>query len=127
MATKLKQYEVYHTQFYTINNDMSSYIMTTNDILFLFIAIDTIYISCFQIYAALNHKKIDDIYDEIFNQNNMFLYTNYYLTLVIFAYLRHKQHSLIFVDIIKILEIKFCRNRLNFFFCFKWVYIITCF
>ena len=116
MATKLKQYEVYHTQFYTINNDMSSYIMTTNDILFLFIAIDTIYISCFQIYAALNHKKIDDIYDEIFNQNNMFLYTNYYLTLVIFAYLRHKQHSLIFVDIIKILEIKFCRIRLNFFF-----------
>ena len=122
MATKLKQYEVYHTQFYTINNDMSSYIMTTNDILFLFIAIDTIYISCFQIYAALNHKKIDDIYDEIFNQNTMFLYTNYYLTLVIFAYLRHKQHSLIFVDIIKILEIKFCRIRLNFFFVLN-VYI----
>ena len=122
MATKLKQYEVYHTQFYTINNDMSSYIMTTNDILFLFIAIDTIYISCFQIYAALNHKKIDDIYDEIFNQNTMFLYTNYYLTLVIFAYLRHKQHSLIFVDIIKSLEIKFCRIRLNFFFVLN-VYI----
>ena len=67
MATKLKQYEVYHTQFYTINNDMSSYIMTTNDILFLFIAIDTIYISCFQIYAALDRKKIDDIMEFLIN------------------------------------------------------------